>query len=154
MHASSALQPHCGDTSLQGCSAHAAPELELAVDPAEVPEDDAAELLAFMDGDASIRPGPVGSIGYCMGGRHVLCIAGKFPSRFKANACLHGVEIVTDKPDSPHRLAMAAEGEFEQFSNAIPRASFELIRQSLREAAGRCDEAREMLRKLREASGN
>jgi carboxymethylenebutenolidase len=73
--------------------------------------EDTAELLAFMDGDKTIRPGPVGSIGYCMGGRHVLCIAGKFPSRFRANACLHGVEIVTDKPDSPHRLAMAAEGE-------------------------------------------
>lgn len=46
-----------------------------------------------------------------MGGRHVPCIAGKFPGRFRANACLHGVEIVTDKPDSPHRLAMAGEGE-------------------------------------------
>ncbi len=47
---------------------------------------------------------------------------------------------------------MAAEGEFEQFSNTLPRASFELIRQSLKDAAGRCDEAREMLRKLREVA--
>ena len=47
---------------------------------------------------------------------------------------------------------MAAEGEFEQFSNALPRASFELIRQSLKEAQGRCDEARELLRKLREVA--
>lgn len=47
---------------------------------------------------------------------------------------------------------MAAEGEFEQYAQNIPRASFELIRQSLKDAAGRCDEAREMLRKLREAS--
>ena len=45
---------------------------------------------------------------------------------------------------------MAAEGEFEQFAHQIPRASFELIRQSLRDAAGRCDEARELLRRLRE----
>lgn len=45
---------------------------------------------------------------------------------------------------------MAAEGEFEQYAQNIPRASFELIRQSLRDAAGHCDEAREMLRKLRE----
>jgi hypothetical protein len=45
---------------------------------------------------------------------------------------------------------MAAEGEFEQYAQNIPRASFELIRQSLKDAAGRCDEAREMLRKLRE----
>lgn len=45
---------------------------------------------------------------------------------------------------------MAAEGEFEQFSQAIPRASYELIRQSLKDSAGRCDEARDLLRRLRE----
>lgn len=45
---------------------------------------------------------------------------------------------------------MAAEGEFEQYAHSVARASFELIRQSLRDAAGHCDEARELLRKLRE----
>ena len=47
---------------------------------------------------------------------------------------------------------MAAEGEFEQYAQQMPRASFELIRQSLKDAAGRCDEARELLRKLREVA--
>ncbi|HEX5063258.1 MAG TPA: FHA domain-containing protein [Kofleriaceae bacterium] len=47
---------------------------------------------------------------------------------------------------------MAAEGEFEQFAHNIPRSSFELIRQSLKDAATHCDEAREMLRKLREVA--
>jgi hypothetical protein len=47
---------------------------------------------------------------------------------------------------------MAAEGEFDQYAQSIPRASFELIRQSLRDAAARCDEAREVLRKLREVA--
>jgi hypothetical protein len=47
---------------------------------------------------------------------------------------------------------MAAEGEFEQYAQALPRASFELIRQSLRDAAGHCDQARELLRRLRELS--
>lgn len=45
---------------------------------------------------------------------------------------------------------MAAEGEFDQYAQTIPRPSFELIRQSLRNAATHCDEARELLRKLRE----
>ncbi len=45
---------------------------------------------------------------------------------------------------------MAAEGEFEQYAHNIPRASFELIRQSMKDAASHCDEARELLRKLRE----
>ena len=47
---------------------------------------------------------------------------------------------------------MAAEGEFEQFAHNIPRSSFELIRQSLKDAATHCDEARELLRKLREVA--
>ncbi len=47
---------------------------------------------------------------------------------------------------------MAAEGEFEQYSQGIPRASYELIRQSLKDAAAHCDEARELLRKLREVA--
>ena len=47
---------------------------------------------------------------------------------------------------------MAAEGEFEQYSHNIPRASFELIRQSMKDAAAHCDEARELLKKLRAIS--
>ena len=47
---------------------------------------------------------------------------------------------------------MAAEGEFEQYGQAMPRASFELIRQSMKDAASHCDEARELLRKLREVA--
>jgi hypothetical protein len=47
---------------------------------------------------------------------------------------------------------MAAEGEFEQYSASLPRASFELIRQSLRDAQAHCDDARELLRKLREVA--
>jgi hypothetical protein len=47
---------------------------------------------------------------------------------------------------------MAAEGEFEQYAQNIPRASFELIRQSLKDAALHCDEARELLRRLREVA--
>jgi hypothetical protein len=47
---------------------------------------------------------------------------------------------------------MAAEGEFEQYAQSMPRASFELIRQSLKDAAAHCDEAREMLRRLREVA--
>jgi FHA domain len=47
---------------------------------------------------------------------------------------------------------MAAEGEFDQYASNLPRASFELIRQSLKDAQGHCDEARELLRKLREVA--
>ena len=45
---------------------------------------------------------------------------------------------------------MAAEGEFEQFSHQLPRASFELIREALRSSSGDVDAARELLRTLRD----
>ncbi len=47
---------------------------------------------------------------------------------------------------------MASEGEFEQYAQSIPRASYELIRQSMRDAAQHCDAARDLLRKLREVA--
>jgi cell division protein FtsB len=45
---------------------------------------------------------------------------------------------------------MAAEGEFEQFAPQIPRASFELIRESLRSSSQEVDLARDLLRELRD----
>nr|HEX4315480.1 FHA domain-containing protein [Kofleriaceae bacterium] len=45
---------------------------------------------------------------------------------------------------------MAAEGELERFAQALPPRSFEMIRQSLHDAAAHCDEAREILRRLRD----
>jgi hypothetical protein len=45
---------------------------------------------------------------------------------------------------------MAAEGEFEQFSHQLPRASFELIRESLKSSSHEVDLARDLLRELRD----
>jgi polyhydroxyalkanoate synthesis regulator phasin len=64
-------------------------------------------------------------------------------------------EIVTSLNDVLSSLrieVMAAEGEFEQYSHTIPRASFELIRQSMKEAAGLVDQARDLLRQIREVA--
>ena len=44
----------------------------------------------FIDRGEPVQPGGIGSIGYCMGGRHVLCVAGAYPDRFIAGASLHG----------------------------------------------------------------
>jgi len=48
---------------------------------------------------------------------------------------------------------MAAEGEFDQYAQSLPRSSFELIRQSMRDASVNIDKARELLRLLREVTG-
>lgn len=48
---------------------------------------------------------------------------------------------------------MAAEGEFEQFAHQLPRASFELIRESLKSSSHEVDLARDLLRELRDLAG-
>jgi hypothetical protein len=61
-------------------------------------------------------------------------------------------EIVSGLNDVLSNLrinVMAAEGEFDQYSNVIPRASFELIREALRSSASDMETARDLLRKLR-----
>lgn len=73
--------------------------------------DDMQAILHFIDAGEPVRRGAMGIIGYCMGGRHVLCAAGRFPHRFKASACLHGTNLVTEREDSPHLAARQAQGE-------------------------------------------
>jgi hypothetical protein len=77
----------------------------------------------------------------------------------KVKRAIEIAAMTTETASSLHDLlsslrieVMAAEGEFEQYAQDLPRSSFELIRQSLREAAKHCDDAREQLRKLREIS--
>ncbi|MEK9832887.1 MAG: dienelactone hydrolase family protein [Rhodospirillaceae bacterium] len=73
---------------------------------------DARALMAFLADDDAVRPGPAGSVGYCMGGRHVLRVAGGLPDIFVANASLHGTRLVTDDPDSPHTEAPRVRGMY------------------------------------------
>jgi carboxymethylenebutenolidase len=72
---------------------------------------DTAALIDFVASDKAAKPGPMGCFGYCLGGRLVLRVAGTFPERIRAAASLHGSDIVSDKPDSPHRVAAQAKGE-------------------------------------------
>jgi carboxymethylenebutenolidase len=51
------------------------------------------------------RPDRVGVVGYCMGGRLAVLTAALHPERVRAAASFHGGGLVTDAPESPHRLA-------------------------------------------------
>ena len=72
--------------------------------------EDAAAIVEFLRGMA-VTPGAMGTVGYCMGGRHALAIAGHFPELFRATASLHGTRLVTDEPHSVHKLAHRFRGE-------------------------------------------
>ena len=66
---------------------------------------DTAAVLAHLETRRSVQPGPIGTVGYCMGGGYALRAAGVFPDRVAAAASFHGGSLATDRPDSPHRLA-------------------------------------------------
>ena len=73
--------------------------------------EDTEALLQYLDGCDWVRPGPIGAIGYCMGGRHALCVSGKFSERVRATACIHGAYLANGNADSPHLIARRARGE-------------------------------------------
>lgn len=66
------------------------------------------DTRVFLDHIAArgdVRPGPIGAVGYCMGGRLALTAAGHFPDRFAAVAAYHPANLADDSPESPHLLA-------------------------------------------------
>ena len=71
---------------------------------------DIAAILEFCRGEP-VNDGAAGSAGFCMGGRIAFHAGQEFPERFCANASLHGTWLVSEAPDSPHRLADRMRGE-------------------------------------------
>lgn len=65
--------------------------------------EDVADMLAFLDRQRAVRPGPVGVHGYCMSGPYALAAAARFPGRIAAAASFYGTWLVSDAEESPHR---------------------------------------------------
>jgi carboxymethylenebutenolidase len=72
--------------------------------PANVMSDTQA-FLEYLGAQRDVRAGGIGTTGYCMGGLMSLTAAGTYPDHIVAAASYHGGRLVTDAPDSPHRLA-------------------------------------------------
>lgn len=60
---------------------------------------DAATYLDFFG------PAPVRLLGYCLGGNVAVRVAAAYPARVCAVSSAHAGQLVTEMPDSPHRLA-------------------------------------------------
>ena len=100
--------------------------------------DDTGAILDFVRRGEPVRPGGVGAIGYCMGGRHVLCVAGHFPEHVRASASLHGTSLISDATDSPHRLVKQFRGElYCGFAETDPYAPLSMVKE-LQELLGPC----------------
>jgi carboxymethylenebutenolidase len=73
--------------------------------------DDGDALLDFADRDPAASKGKIATVGYCMSGQYAINFAARYPDRVGAAASVYGVQLVTDRPDSPHLAAQKAKGE-------------------------------------------
>ena len=64
---------------------------------------DGAAFLGALAGEGVT--GPIGTVGYCMGGARSLNAAASYPERIRAAASFHGGNLASDAADSPHRKA-------------------------------------------------
>lgn len=80
--------------------------LRASITPPENAVMDAVAYIGFLDARKEVdRSKKVGTVGYCMSGPLAVRTAAAVPDRVGAAASFHGGNLVTDKPDSPHRLA-------------------------------------------------
>jgi carboxymethylenebutenolidase len=105
---------------------------------------DTARFLEFLAARPEVRggqTGKVGCVGYCMGGPLALSAAGAFPDRVAAAASIHGANLATDAPDSPHLLAARMDAEIyvavAEFDPYLIPGETERIDAALREAGAR-----------------
>lgn len=83
-----------------------------ALTPAAITRD-AKALVAFLDGREEVDKGRgIAATGYCMGGPFTVRAAAAVPARVRAAASFHGGGLVTDAPDSPHRLFAQTQASF------------------------------------------
>ncbi len=66
---------------------------------------DTQALLDFVDRQPAADATRIGAVGYCMSGPFVFAAAAAFPGRLRSIASIHGARMVTDRDDSPHRMA-------------------------------------------------
>lgn len=66
---------------------------------------DTQAMLRFVDTQPEADGTRIGALGYCMSGPFVMAAAAAFPERLRSIASIHGANMATDSPDSPHLLA-------------------------------------------------
>jgi carboxymethylenebutenolidase len=84
---------------------------------------DTRAFLDYLAAQPDVKPGGIGTTGYCMGGSMSLTAAGTYPDRIVATASYHGARLATDAPESPHLLAPKIKARV-YIAGAIEDASF------------------------------
>lgn len=66
------------------------------------PDRAATDTAAYVAALEELVPGPLATVGFCMGARLAMRAAGQFPDLVRAVAGFHGGGLVTQDPRSPH----------------------------------------------------
>jgi carboxymethylenebutenolidase len=72
---------------------------------------DTQAMLRYVDAHPQADAGRVGAVGYWMSGPFVMWAAAQFADRLSCIASIHGANMATDQPDSPHRMAPQIRSE-------------------------------------------
>jgi carboxymethylenebutenolidase len=97
---------------------------------------DGDALLDFADRDPAASRGKIATVGYCMSGQYAINFAARYPQRVAAAASVYGVQLVTDRADSPHLAAQKARAELyfacAEHDSYAPLEMVEALEQSLK----------------------
>jgi carboxymethylenebutenolidase len=98
---------------------------------------DTAGMIAFLDAQEKLKPGPLGCVGHCMSGPFAVCAAARY-TRMQAAAALYGVDMVTEREDSPHACLDRVRGElylgFAEVDPAVPETVVPRFKEALAKA--------------------
>jgi carboxymethylenebutenolidase len=74
---------------------------------------DASSFVAFLDAQPEVDPkAKIGAVGYCMGGAMTVRAQFAASDRVQASASFHGGSLVTEDPNSPHKLVARTKGAY------------------------------------------
>ncbi len=97
--------------------------------------EDVRQLADHLRTDRGWDGQPIGITGYCMSGRFAVLAARDLGARVACAASYYGTRLVTDEPDSPHRLISDTSAElyfaFADHDPYVPPEKIEVLRQSL-----------------------
>jgi carboxymethylenebutenolidase len=114
---------------------------QMRVTTDEMAMEDFRSVLRFLE-TQPVKPGPKGTIGYCLGGRFSLEAAALYPDQFRVSASLHGTALVSDRALSPHRHTAKMRGEiycgFAEHDDLAPAST----RKTLEDAFAVCPDVR------------
>lgn len=100
---------------------------------------DTEAMLKFVDAQPEADAKRIGAVGYCMSGPFVMAAAASFPDRIASIASIHGANMVTEEPHSPHRLAARVKCESyfacAEIDKWAPKSDIAILEQALKEAS-------------------